>query len=49
MTERRRVEQELKAAKIAAVLREGAERYNFLADTVPLIIWTARPDGGLDY
>ena len=32
-----------------AALREGAERYNFLADTVPLIIWTARPDGGLDY
>jgi PAS domain S-box-containing protein len=49
VTGRRRVEQELKEAKVAAVLHEGAQRYNFLADTVPLIIWTARPDGGLDY
>jgi PAS domain S-box-containing protein len=29
--------------------KEAADRYNFLADTVPLILWTARPDGGLDY
>jgi PAS domain S-box-containing protein len=40
---------ELKQAEVAAALREGAERYTFLADTIPLIIWTARPDGGLDY
>jgi PAS domain S-box-containing protein len=49
ITERRRIEQELKEAKVASVLREGLQRYNFLADSVPLIIWTARPDGGLDY
>ncbi|MEI9892998.1 MAG: PAS domain-containing protein [Chthoniobacter sp.] len=49
VTERRRVEQELKEAKVAAVLREGAQRYYFLADAVPLIIWTARPNGRLDY
>jgi len=49
ITEARRVEHELKEAKIAAVLREGEQSYNFLADTVPLVIWTARPDGGLDY
>ena len=49
ITERRRVEQELKEAKVAAAVREGAQRYSFLADTVPQIIWTARPDGGLDY
>jgi PAS domain S-box-containing protein len=49
ITARRQAEQALKEAKIAAILRESAERYNFLADTVPLIIWTARPDGGLDY
>ncbi|WZP00214.1 response regulator [Isosphaeraceae bacterium EP7] len=24
-------------------------RYRFLAETMPLIIWTARPDGGADY
>jgi PAS domain S-box-containing protein len=49
ITERRRIEQELKEAKVAAAVREGAQRYSFLADTVPQIIWTARPDGGLDY
>ncbi|HEX7518228.1 MAG TPA: PAS domain S-box protein, partial [Chthoniobacterales bacterium] len=49
MTERRRIEQELKEAKVAAAVREGAERYSFLADAVPQIIWTARPDGCVDY
>jgi len=49
ITDQRRAAQELKQAKIAAVVREGAERYNFLADSVPLIIWTARPDGGVNY
>ena len=49
ITERRRLERELEEAKLAAVVREGAQRYSFLADTVPLIIWSARPDGGLDY
>jgi PAS domain S-box-containing protein len=49
ITARLRVEQELKEAKITAALRESAQRYSFLADTVPQIIWTARPDGGLDY
>jgi PAS domain S-box-containing protein len=49
ITDRRLAEEELREAKVAATLREGAERYNFLADTVPQIIWTARPDGGLDY
>ena len=49
VTARKVAENELKEAKVAAALREGAERYSFLADTVPLIIWTGRPDGGLDY
>ncbi|MEY2585211.1 MAG: hypothetical protein QOD80_1237, partial [Verrucomicrobiota bacterium] len=49
ITDRRLAEEELREAKVAATLREGAERYNFLADTVPQIIWTARPDGGVDY
>jgi len=43
------VARELREARVAAVVREGAQRYHFLADAVPLIIWTARPDGGLDY
>ena len=49
ITERRRIEQELEEAKVAAAVREGAQRYNFLADTVPQIIWTAQPGGCADY
>jgi PAS domain S-box-containing protein len=49
ITEQIRAEQELKEAKVAAALREGADRYSFLADTMPQIVWTARPDGCLDY
>ena len=32
-----------------AALRESEERYRFLAETVPVQIWTALPDGRLDY
>jgi PAS domain S-box-containing protein len=49
ITEPRRIQQELKEARVAAVLRESTQRYHFLADTVPLIIWTALPDGRVDY
>ncbi|MEP6957040.1 MAG: PAS domain S-box protein, partial [Chthoniobacterales bacterium] len=38
--------------KAEAALRaaaEGAERFHILADTVALQVWTARPDGGLDW
>ena len=48
LTERQHLKQELRAAK-AALARENAQRYRFLADTVPVIIWTARPDGHIDY
>ena len=30
-------------------LRLSFQRYRFLADTMPQIVWTARPDGGVDY
>ncbi len=30
-------------------LRESMDRYIFLADAMPQIVWTARPDGWLDY
>jgi len=30
-------------------LRLSMERYRFLSDSMPQIIWTARSDGGLDY
>jgi PAS domain S-box-containing protein len=49
VTEERLAALALKETKIAAAVREGAERYKFLADAMPLIIWTARPDGNLDY
>jgi len=41
------LEQELREA--AAALKRAQAELEFLADTVPLILWTARPDGGLDY
>ncbi|MBA3544754.1 MAG: PAS domain S-box protein [Chthoniobacterales bacterium] len=54
--DRRTIECALKEAKEAALRleleatrREGEERYTFLADTMPQIVWTARRDGGLDY
>jgi PAS domain S-box-containing protein len=49
ITDLRRAERELKQVKLAAIARENVRRYQFLADTVPLIIWTARPDGSIDY
>ncbi|MDB4885602.1 MAG: domain S-box [Gemmatimonadetes bacterium] len=30
-------------------LRESEARYRFLAEAIPVQIWTARPDGSLDY
>ncbi len=30
-------------------LRQSEARYKFLAEAIPVQIWTARPDGGLDY
>ena len=30
-------------------LRHSEDRYRFLADAVPQIVWTARPDGAIDY
>jgi PAS domain S-box-containing protein len=29
--------------------KRDAQRYQFLADTMPQIVWTAKPDGQLDY
>jgi PAS domain S-box-containing protein len=34
---------------MAAALRERDDRYRFLAETIPVQIWTALPDGRLDY
>ena len=32
-----------------AVITQAYERYRFLADTMPQIVWTAAPDGSIDY
>src|SRR5271165_4430099 len=32
-----------------AELLQSAHRYRFLADAMPQIVWTAKPDGNLDY
>ena len=36
-------------ARVEAGLRQSEDRYRFLADAVPQIVWSARPDGTLDY
>src|SRR5207344_3194040 len=38
---------ERKAAE--AVVRESEQRFRQLADAMPQIVWTARPDGNIDY
>ncbi|HYP12344.1 MAG TPA: PAS domain S-box protein, partial [Bryobacteraceae bacterium] len=30
-------------------LRESEERYRFLSESIPQMVWTAKPDGALDY
>ncbi len=46
----RQLEQELVVRKEAEVALESArDQYRFLAETIPQIVWTARPDGWLDY
>lgn len=33
----------------AEEIKTGAQRYRDLSDAMPLIVWTARPDGAIDY
>ncbi len=47
ITERKRAEEEVMVR--TRKLEESEQRYRFLADTVPQIIWTAKPNGNLDY
>lgn len=43
-------EEERDAAEVARDLfRESDARYRFLADTIPVQVWTAAPDGQLDF
>ncbi|GAB2772221.1 PAS domain S-box-containing protein [Hymenobacter luteus] len=34
---------------LAEELRRSEQQFRFLAESVPAIVWTARPDGGIDY
>ena len=36
-------------AVLGDALRKSEARYRFLAETIPVQVWTARPDGLLDY
>ncbi len=46
----RRVEERTRALSGAnAALRDGEERFRQLADSMPQIVWTARPGGDIDY
>ncbi len=47
ITERKRAEEAL--IERTMKLQESEQRYRFLAETMPQIIWTAKPDGNLDY
>ncbi len=40
---------EAQAREAEEALRQSEERYRFLAESIPQIVWTARPDGGVDY
>jgi len=37
------------SARLIAALDESEARYRFLAETIPVQIWTSLPDGQLDY
>jgi len=45
----RRQAEQLKEQELAEVRRESEERYRFLAESQPDQIWTAQPNGELDY
>ena len=54
ITERKKAELELRAAKeqaesAARAVAEAAERFRILSEVVALQVWTARPDGSLDF
>jgi PAS domain S-box-containing protein len=54
IVEREKVEEELKDELLVRrqaeeSLEEARNHYRFLAETIPQIVWTARPDGWLDY
>ncbi|MDP8911588.1 MAG: PAS domain S-box protein [Actinomycetota bacterium] len=47
--ELRRQEELLREQELAALARSSEERYRELADAMPQIVWTSRPDGSVEY
>ncbi|HVA40980.1 MAG TPA: PAS domain S-box protein [Candidatus Binataceae bacterium] len=47
ITERKRAEEALAAG--VRILQESERRLRFLAETMPQMVWTATPDGNVDY
>ena len=45
----RRQAELLREQELAELRRESEERYRFLADSIPQQVWTAKPDGALEY
>ncbi|ACJ00219.1 ATP-binding protein [Rhodospirillum centenum] len=45
----RRMEVEAERDRLLAALREGERRYRFMTESIPQIVWTASPDGEVDY
>ncbi len=39
----------IERTKVARVLKEREERFRFLAESIPQMVWTAGPDGSLQY
>jgi PAS domain S-box-containing protein len=44
-----RIWTKLERARVEAALRESEERFRTLTATMPQLIWTAQPDGSVDY
>lgn len=45
----RRIEVEAERDRLLAALRDSERRYRFMAESIPQIVWTAGPDGEVDY
>ncbi len=47
--ELRRQGEQIREQELASLERESEERYRFLGNSIPQQVWTALPDGSLDY
>ncbi len=45
----RRCWESIERVRVARELKEGEQRYRFLAESIPQMVWTATPDGRLEY